>query len=287
MKYEAIQKNRSRYSVKEMAKVLKISRSGYYKWLKREPSIDDLAAGDLALSVQIKAIHKESRQTYGYLRVTKVLQKQGIIVNKKKVARLMRGMAISGLQMSRFRPKTTLSKHNLPISPDLVKRDFRPKKTNRIWVSDITYVNIDNKWHYLCSVIDLANREVVGWSLENHMRTEMVLKAVQSAIHKRGEKNLKKLIFHSDQGRQYASRKLRGYLSSLRISSSMSAKGNCYDNAVAESFFSTLKREEVKRKKYRDIEEARVEIFDYIEMFYNRQRVHSTLNYKAPMEVAA
>ena len=154
-------------------------------------------------------------------------------------------------------------------------------------MSDITYVKINNAWHYLCTVIDLASREVVGWSLENHMRTSMVIQAVKSAVNKTGKEVLEGLIFHSDRGSQYASNAFREYLESIRAVSSMSAKGNCYDNAVAESFFATLKREEINRKEYKDIEEARRELFDYIEIFYNRQRLHSALDYKTPVEAAA
>ena len=206
---------------------------------------------------------------------------------KTKVVSLMKELGISGLQIKRFRPKTTLSEHNYPIAVNLLNRNFQLKEKNKVWVSDITYISINTKWYYLCSVIDLANREVVGFSLEDHMRVEMVLKAVKSAVQKRGAENLKGLIFHSDRGTQYASHAFQNYLRSIGARASMSSKGNCYDNAVAESFFSILKREEVGRKNYRSIQEARIELFDYIEIFYNRHRAHSTLNYRAPMEVAA
>ena len=154
-------------------------------------------------------------------------------------------------------------------------------------MSDITYVKVNNGWCYLCTVIDLASREVVGWSFADHMRTSMVIQAVKVAVKKTGKKILKGLIFHSDRGSQYASNAFREYLKNLGAVSSMSRKGNCYDNAVTESFFAIVKREEINRKEYKNIEEARIELFDYIEIFYNRQRLHSALDYKTPVEAAA
>ena len=245
------------------------------------------SSDETEIKAHIKTIHKKSRETYGYLRISNALKEKGLIVNKKRVARFMREMGIYGLQTKRFRPKTTLSNHNYPVSPNVVDRNFNLEEKNRVWVSDITYIRVGNKWSYLCSVIDLFNREIVGWCLESHMRTEMVLKAVHTAVKKRGKTNLKKLIFHSDRGSQYASNLFRDYLKQLGVRSSMSGKGNCYDNAVAESFFSTLKREEVNRKEYKNIKEARIELFNYIEIFYNRQRAHSAIGYKVPAEVAA
>ena len=280
MKYELIQKNRSKYPVEKMCKILKVSKSGFYKRSKRPPKQYD----ELALLTDIKAIHKKSRGTYGYRRITKALKKKGYIVNKKKVARLMRENGIYGLQTKRFKPKTTISEHNYPISPNLLNRNFRVKEKNKAWVSDITYIKINSIWCYLCTVIDLANREVIGWALENHMKTSMVIQAVSSAVKKTGQKILEGLIFHSDRGSQYASHDFRKYLDSIGAVSSMSGKGNCYDNAVAESFFATLKREEINKKEYKNIEKARIEIFEYIEIFYNRQRLHSALGYQTPAE---
>ena len=285
MKYEVIKKNRSRYPVKKMCRILKVSGSGFHKWLKRggDPSLSDAAA----LKVHIKTIHKKSRETYGYLRITKALRSMGFVINKKRVARLMQQMGISGLQIKRFRPKTTLSEHNYPIAVNLLNRNFQLKEKNKVWVSDITYIEVNNTWAYLCTVMDLGSREIVGWSLENHMRVELVLKATQSALKRRGLENVKELIFHSDRGSQYASNTFQKYLKDIGARPSMSGKGNCYDNAVSESFFATLKREEVNRKKYNNIKEARISLFAYIEIFYNRQRAHSSIGYKVPMEVAS
>ena len=281
MKYRLINKYHSKYQVEKMCKVLKVSKSGYYKWFKTEQKVKK---NEIALLVEIKTIHNKSRGTYGYLRVTQELKRMGFCVNKKRIARIMHENGIFGLQTKRYRPKTTISEHNYPVSSNLIDRNFRLKEKNKAWVSDITYVKINNVWCYLCTVIDLANREVVGWTLENHMRTSMVIQAVSSAIKKTGKKMLKGLILHSDRGSQYASHDFREYLKSIGVVSSMSGKGNCYDNAVAESFFATLKREEINRKKYEDIEKARVELFDYIEIFYNR--LHSALGYKTPLEAA-
>ena len=231
MKYKVIKRNRSRYPVKKMCRILKVSGSGFHKWLKRE---ENPSFSDAALKVHIKTIHKKSRETYGYLRITKSLRSMGFIINKKKVSRLMREMDISGLQTRRFRPKTTLSQHNYPITPNLVRRNFLPERRNQVWASDITYIQINNTWVYLCVVIDLASREVVGWSLENHMRVELVLKATQSALKYRGLENVKELIFHSDRGSQYASNTFQKYLKDIGARTSMSGKGNCYDNAVSD-----------------------------------------------------
>ena len=216
----------------------------------REASI----LNETALLAEIKTVHKKSRQTYGYLRITEALRRKGLLVNKKKTARLMRENGICGLQNKRFRPKTTLSKHNYPISANLLKRDFKANKLNEIWVSDITYIKVNHKWCYLCTVIDLANREIVGWSFEEHIRTSMVIQAVKPAVKKRGILNKKgQLIFHSDRGSQYASHVFREYLKSIGAKSSMNAKGSCYDNAAAESLFAILKREEVNRKEYKSM----------------------------------
>lgn len=282
MKFKLIQKNRSKYPVEKMCKILKVSKSGYYKWLKQpQPTTDT------KLLTQISAIYKASRETYGYLRITAKLKQTGVLVNKKKVARIMRENGIYGLQIKKFRPKTTISDHNLPVSPNLLQRDFHYTEINKAWVSDITYISTGSHWSYLCSIIDLGSREVVGWSFEKHMRTALIVKALNRALKRRGLDKIENLIFHSDRGSQYASKILQEYLKQIGACSSMSAKANCFDNAVAESFFATLKREEVNRKNYQSFEEAKSNLFDYIEIFYNRQRLHSSLGNKIPAEAVA
>ena len=277
MKYRLMKDNSDIFPVKKMASVLKVSRSCYYAWLKSGPSAHELR--DRELLVEIKRIFKENRKQYGSPRIHNSLLGTGASCSRRRIARLMRDNGLVARQKRKYKV-TTDSSHDYPISPNLVNRNFSVEFPNVCWVSDITYVDTMEGWLYLCSVLDLFSRKVVGWSMASHMRAELVIDALDMAVMHRNP--TEGLIFHSDRGIQYASKSFREKLKSYKMIQSMSRKGNCWDNAPAESFFSTLKMEEVYLRKYRTREEARRSIFEYIEVFYNRQRSHSFLDYVSP-----
>jgi len=280
MKYSFLKENCSRFSVKKMADMLDISRSGYYSWLTRPES--RRSRDNQIIKERIEEIFEDNRKVYGSPRITNSLREEGLRIGCNRVARIMKINGISAKINKKFRVQTTDSNHDFPISPNRLKQKFQASRPNRIWVSDITYIKIGIKWAYLCIIEDLFNNEIVGWSFASHMRTEMVIAAFRSAVNKRNPDS--GLIFHSDRGSQYASHDFRQELENHDFKSSMSRKGNCYDNAPAESFFHTLKNEEVRRKKYKSFKEAKRNLFDYIEVFYNRRRKHSSLGYLSPVQ---
>jgi len=271
---------KANYPIALMCRVLGVSRSGLYAWLRRGRSARDKADDDL--SAQIHAVHEASRSTYGSPRVHRRLQREGVEVGRNRVARLMRRDGLRGRIRRRFR-RTTDSNHGLPIAPNVLNREFDVDAPDRVWASDITYIRTRERWAYLAVILDLHSRLVVGWALTDHMETELVDTALQNALGKR--EPAPDLIHHSDRGSQYASARYRGRLESLGIEVSMSRRGDCYDNAVVESFFGTLKQELVHHSRWADLAEARAAIHDYIEVFYNRQRLHSSLGYRTPAEV--
>ena len=230
--------------------------------------------------MEIKASHKDSRGTYGSPRITKDLQATGTKCSENRVARLMKNNGIVGKAKKKFKA-TTNSKHNLPVAENLLKQNFAAQKPNTIWVSDITYIWTLEGWLYLAVILDLYSRQVVGWAMSDRLTSGFVVKAVYQAIGRRNPGS--GCIFHSDRGVQYASSDFRDVLNAFGFIQSMSRKGNCYDNAVAESFFHTLKIEHVYDHRYEARAEARQSIFDYIEIFYNRQRRHSALGYRSPI----
>lgn len=265
-----------------MCKVLKVSRSGYYEWLNRKISKRKLE-NELILK-RIADIHKDSRQTYGSPRITIVLQKERVPVSRPRVARLMRIANIRSVPKRRY-VYTTDSKHNYPIVANILNRNFKVDKVGKVWVSDITYIPTNEGWLYLTVVIDLGDRKVIGWSLSPNMSAkETSIAAYKMAIANRLIKG--KLIFHSDRGVQYACTEFKSVLEGNRnVIRSMSRKGNCWDNAVAESFFKTLKTELVYRNQYQTRKQAALSIFEYIEVWFNRKRIHSTIGYKCPEEL--
>lgn len=260
-----------------MCCILHASRSGYYQWRKGRVSPRLLRRQQLL--VQIKRIYEESRGNYGSPRITRELRKGGIVVNKKMVAELMKENNIQAKHKKKYKA-TTDSNHNLPVAKNRLKRNFKANKPNQAWVSDITYVRTDEGWLYLAAFIDLFSRKVVGWSMSNRMTTDLVVNAFRMALFRQKRKAPK--LVHSDRGSQYASAAFRKELKTHGCKQSMSRKGNCWDNAVAESFFGTLKTELVHHEKYKTREQARLNIFDYIETFYNKRRLHSYLNYISP-----
>jgi putative transposase len=254
-----------------------VSRAGYYKWLKHKDSKSLLKRRQL--SEKIKTIHKSSRGNYGSPKIHEELKQDGIKVNRKTVEKIMKTENIKAKRKKKFKA-TTNSKHNLPVAENLLNRDFTATKANQCWVSDITYCWTEEGWLYLATFIDIFSRLIVGWSMSSRMTADLVVDAFQMAVNKRGC-NISPMI-HSDRGSQYASKAFRDEIKKHGCIQSMSRKGDCWDNAVAESFFSNLKLELVNHEKFKTRQEAMDKIFDYIEIFYNRKRLHSFLNFVSP-----
>lgn len=268
------------HTVKGLCAVFAVSRSGYYAWAKstgcaRRHRDDELRA-------KIAVVYRQSRQTYGSPRVTIELQAQGEQVGRHRVARLMREDALRGRQKRRYRVRTTDSAHSHPIAPNRLATLPVPTKPNRVWVTDMTYVPTDEGWLYVAGVLDRCSRCLVGWAMGSTLDTAVPLAALLMALRQRNP--ARGLIHHSDRGVQYASADYRATLAAHGLVSSMSRKGNCYDNAAMEAFWSSLKNELVHRRRFANRAEARTAIFDYIEAFYNRTRRHSSLGYQSPLD---
>lgn len=279
MKYAFIDEHRSGFRVKKMCRVLDISRSRYYAWRRRSKGVRQHE--NERLLEKIKEAYAVSRRTYGSPRITRDLREDGILCGKNRIARLMRHHGIYAKTKRRFKV-TTHSNHHLPVAANLLKGQFQTDMPNKVWLSDITYIRTQEGWLYLSAILDLYNRQVIGWSMNERLTQDLVLQALQQALGRR--KPDSGVVFHSDRGSQYASSAFRSVLEQNHFSQSMSATGNCYDNAVMESFFHTLKTEVVYFERYRTRAEARQSIFEYIEVFYNRIRRHSALGYLSPLE---
>jgi transposase InsO family protein len=278
MKYEFIRTHRSTFAVKKMCRVLRVSRSGYYDWFERPESQRSLE--NKILLKEIRDIHKNSRKIYGSPRITDALRGGECSCSRPRVARLMSANGIKAKTAKKYKV-TTASDHSFKTAPNLLKQDFWTDAANRIWMSDITYIRTWQGWLYLTVIMDLYNRKVVGWSMSNRLTAiTTTIPAFIQAVKQ--YKPLPGLIFHSDRGVQYACDDFCELLESFEIFQSMSGKGNCYDNAVVESFFHTLKTELVYHETYRTRTEAKTSLFEYIEVFYNRVRKHSALGYKSP-----
>ena len=262
-----------------MCTVLAVSTSGYYVWLRRCESVR--TAINRILLTRIKVIHGQSRQTYGSPRITAALRAEGLVCNEKRIVRLMRKHDIKAKTRRKFRV-TTNSRHRYPVALNVLNRQFTVTAANHVWVSDITYLWTHEGWLYLAGCLDLYSRQIVGWALSKRIDSELVLTALRQALGRRQPPL--GLLHHSDQGSQYAADDYRKLLSDYGMTASMSRKGDCYDNAVMESFFATLKRELVVFENFLTRKEAKAKIFEYIEVFYNRQRRHSTLGYLSPVE---
>ena len=234
------------------------------------------------MTVQIAAVHQENRRCYGSPRITQALRQQGLKVGKNRIARLMRCQGIRAQRKKPFRPRTTDSRHQERIAPNRLKQVTRPDRPDQIWVSDITYIWTATGWVYLAAVMDLCSRKIVGWSLSDRLDVSLVKQALSQALAVR--RPAPGLVHHSDRGIQYASSAFRALLHSWEINPSMSGRAHCYDNAAMESFWSTLKNEMVHHLSFADPQQARLYLFDYIETFYNRKRLHSALGYQSPVE---
>lgn len=279
MRYAFIAAHSIEFSIVLMCRVLRVSRSGYYAWRGRPESKRDVENRGLLES--IKSVFKKSRKTYGSPRVHRQLLWEGERCSRGRVARLMSANGIRAKQRRKF-VATTDSKHDLPVAENVLGRDFSVVEPNRVWASDITYIPTDEGWLYLAGVLDLCSRTAVGWSMSYSLERQLVIDALEMAYRRRMPG--KGLIHHSDRGSQYASDDYRNLLKDYGMQMSMSRKGDCWDNAPMESFFGTLKKELVHHRRYRTRAEARRDIFDYIEIFYNRERLHSSLGYLSPVD---
>jgi putative transposase len=279
MKYWFIFDHREIFRVGRMCNVLDVSRSGYYAWLYRPESARKKE--NKSLATRIRVIHGQKRKTYGSPRIHQELNENGVKCSRNRVARIMKQEGIRAIVPRKYKA-TTDSKHNLPIAPNLLKQDFDIKEPNKVWLADITYISTLEGWLYLAAVMDLGCRRIKGWSMSNRLTKELALNALKMAIC--NNPGTTGIIHHSDRGSQYASFDYQKLLADNGMIPSMSRKGNCWDNAPMESFFHTLKTEWVYGLKYNTRQEAKVSLFRYIEIFYNRQRRHSALQYMNPCQ---
>ena len=271
--------HRFKFAIEKMCKVFKVSRSGYYDWLERKPS--PRAMQTLKAIQMIKTIYTESKGRYGSPKITRELRLRGIKLSRPRVARLMRLEGIRSIVHKRFRVVTTDSKHNYSIAGNLLNRDFKATKPGKVWVSDITYIRTAQGWLYLTIIMDLFDRKIIGWSLSKTLTAkDTVVAAWRMALVNRAING--RLIFHSDRGVQYACADFRNELKDKPVDQSMSRKGDCWDNAVAESFFKILKSELVRHTRFISRKQAKVEVFEFIEIWYNRKRTHAYLGYLTP-----
>ena len=280
MSHRFIDAHRGRYRVREMCAALGVSASGYYAHSTRKPCPRQLAAHKLL--VAIKALHAR-HPAYGSPRIHAQLLADGHTTSLGTVEKLMRDNDIFAITKRKFRVNTTNSNHNFPVAENLLDRNFSAVKPNEKWLADITFIPTDEGWLYLSAVLDLCTRKIVGWAMRDHMRTELTLSALVMATQR--QRPGKGLIHHSDRGSQYAAHDYRAALNKAGIITSMSRKGNCWDNAPMESFFHTLKTEEVHHHKFKTRQEAKTVLFKYIEIYYNRQRIHSAIGYLTPEQM--
>ena len=278
--FRFIAAKKAEHSIKIMCRVLGVSRSGFHAWATREPSAR--AVEDAHLGERIAEIHADSRRTYGSPRVHAELRlEDGVRVGRKRVERLMRRAGLAG-QLKRRRGKTTIRVQGVRTAPDLVERDFNPTAINRLWAADITYIRTWEGWLYLASVMDCYSRRIIGWAIADHLRAELVVDALEMAVARRRPDA--GLVHHSDQGSQYTSLVFTRRCRTVGIDMSMGSRGDCFDNAVLESFHASLKKDLIHRRSWPTKAEARTAVFDYIEAFYNRRRRHSTLGMLSPLE---
>ena len=281
MRFRFIEDRRADYPVRVLCDALGVSPAGYYAWRTRPESRRSAANRDLVDDIQ--QVYREAYGRYGSPRIHAELRAQGRGASRGRIERLMRRHGVRAIMARPRRVRTTDSRHDFPIAPNLIERNFTASAPNRIWLADITYVETDQGWLYLATVLDLYSRRIVGWAMCDHMRADLPLAALRMAIS--GQRPGAGLIHHSDRGVQYASAEYRKALRSAGFQASMSRRADCYDNAPMESFFHTLKTELVHHRKYATRAEATRDIFAYIEGFYNRTRRHSAIGYISPIEM--
>ena len=276
---------RGEHSIHQLCEAFEVSPSGYYDWCRRQTQPGERRREDQRLKAEIGRIHQQSRRTYGAPRIQASLRAAGQRHGRNRIGRLMREQGICGRQRKRYRVVTTESNHNRPIAPNRLAQAPRANRPNQVWVADITYVSTAQGWVYVAAVLDYYSRHIVGWAVSPQINTALVMMALNMALtHRQPPQGL---IFHSDRGVQYASAEYRQALDNARLVGSMSRKANCYDNAAIEAFWSTLKLELIYRRQFQDAAQLRQVLFDYIEVFYNRQRLHSALGYQSPADFEA
>lgn len=280
MSYQFIADHRQQYAIERMCGVLGVSVSGYYAWHKRGQS--PRQAQDKVLLQHIQRVYQHSRCLYGSPRIHATLRRAGIVCSRKRVARLMRQVGMHSLRQQRRRVRTTNSRHAYPVAPNRLNRQFHAAHPNQKWVADFSYVPTAEGWLYLAAVLDLFSRRLVGWAMSERQDQELVEAALRMALARRQPRS--DLLHHSDQGSQYAAEGYADLLTQHGITVSMSRKGDCYDNAVMESFFRTVKTECVHLNPFQTRQQARQSLFEFLEVYYNRQRLHSTLGYLTPAE---
>jgi len=280
VKYAWIKEYRDQYSVTRMCRQLEVSPTGYYQWNRRAPSNRSVA--NAVLDAQVAAIHAGSQRSYGRPRIVRELSNQGVQVSHERVRNSLKRQGLCPVYKRPYRV-TTDSAHNKPIAPNVLDRRVDGWQVNQAWVGDITYIPTGEGWLYLACVMDLASRRIVGWSMSNRIKADLVCQALKSAYWRR--KPPEGLIMHSDRGSQYASDNHRQLIKDYRMIQSMSRRANCWDNATMESFFKTLKVERIHLLRYDTRALAKLDIVDWIEGFYNRRRMHSSIGYKTPVEV--
>jgi putative transposase len=283
VKYAIIQRHRRVWPIRVQCRVLQVSVSGYHQHLARRREIAQRRhLSDEALLVHIRAAYAENRGAYGWPRIWRQLRAQGIRVGKQRVQRLMQEHGIQARGKRRFRVMTTDSRHDLPIAPNRLDRNFTVAAPNTAWSGDITYIATEEGWLYLAVVIDLFSRQVVGWSMRSDMRSNLVIDALEMALYQRRPEKKAGLLFHSDRGSQYASGDFRQVLEAYAITPSMSRKGNCWDNACSETLFGSLKVERLHGQRFATIRQAKDATISWL-LWYNQTRLHSTLNYVSPI----
>ena len=280
MKYAWIDEHRDQFSVTRMCRLLAVSRSGYCQWRIRPPS--EQSKANAALDAQVAAIHAASKRSYGRDRIVRGLRKHGLQVGHERVRKSLRRQGLRAVYKRPYRV-TTDSNHAKPIAANVLDRRFEGWSVNRAWVADITYVATVEGWLYLAVVMDLASRRIVGWSMSDRIKADLVCEALRSAYWRR--KPAAGLIMHTDRGSQYASDRYRRLIKDFRMIQSMSRRANCWDNAPMESFFKTLKVERIHQLRYETRAQARLDIVDWIEGFYNLERMHSSIDYQTPAAV--
>lgn len=269
------------YSISLMSHVLDVSRSGYYDWLTRRPSVR--SSEDERLKIEIRTAHQRSRETYGPRRLQPELAANGVQVGRDRITRLRRSMGLYCRQRRRFKV-TTNSRHNLPVAPNLLNQTFEPTAPNQVWVNDLTYIATGEGWLYLAGIKDVFTCEIVGYAMSDRMKPELVGRALFRAVQQ--HRPAARVIHHSDRGSQYCAEEYQRMLKQFGFRVSMSRKGNCFDNAPMESFWGSLKTELVHHRNFATRAEAESAIREYIEVFYNRQRRHSRLGYQSPVVFA-
>jgi transposase InsO family protein len=283
-RYRFIAAEQAQYPITVLCRAVGVSRAGFYAWKQRRVSAR--AQADVALTAEIRQVHTRSRQTYGAPRIHADLAARGLAVSRKRVARLMRTAQLVGCSRRRRVVRTTVADPTASPAPNIICRDFYPAAPNRLWVGDITYVPTDEGWLYVATLLDAYSRRVVGWAMADHLRTDLALDALVLALRRRSI-TPGQLVHHTDRGCQYTAGPYQAVLTAARITCSMSRTGNCYDNAMAESFFATFKSELIDRVRWPTRRAARQAIFEWLEVFYNRQRRHSALGYLSPVAFEA